>query len=48
MWTVKNESKKPHIIDNLVQSRPKKDIKPLFNWFYEEQCNYLAIRLDIT
>ena len=28
MWTVKNESKRPHIIDNLVQSRPKRDIKP--------------------
>ena len=28
MQTVKNESKKPHIIENLVQSRPKRDIKP--------------------
>ena len=28
MWTVKNETKKPHIIDSLVQCRPKRDIKP--------------------
>ena len=26
--TVKNENKKSHIIDNLVQSRPKRDVKP--------------------
>ena len=28
MWTVKNENKKPHIIDNLVYSGTKRDIKP--------------------
>ena len=28
MQTVKNEPKKPHISNNLVQSRPKRDIKP--------------------
>ena len=28
MQTVKNESKKPNVSDNLVQSRPKRDIKP--------------------
>ena len=28
MQTVKNESKKPHKNDNLVQSRLKRDIKP--------------------
>ena len=28
MWTVKNVNKKSHITDNLVQSRPKRDIKP--------------------
>ena len=27
MQTVKNETQKPHINDNLVQSRPKMDIK---------------------
>ena len=32
MWLVKNESQKPHIIDNLVQSRPKRDIKPPIKW----------------
>ena len=28
MWTVKNKHKKSHIADNLLQSRPKRDIKP--------------------
>ena len=28
MQTVTNEKKKTHIVDNLVQSRPKTDIKP--------------------
>ena len=28
MQPVKKENKKPHIIDHLVQSRPKRDIKP--------------------
>ena len=48
MWTVKSETKKPHNIDHLVQSRPKRDIKPILNWIYKEQCDYLAIRLYIT
>ena len=28
VWTVKHENNKFHFTDNLVQSRPKKDIKP--------------------
>ena len=28
MQTVMNEPKKPHISNNLVQSTPKRDIKP--------------------
>ena len=31
MQTFKNESKRSHISDNLVQSRPKRDIKPQIN-----------------
>ena len=45
MWTVKNESKKPHISDNLDQ---RGTLSPQLNWIYKEQCNYLVIRLDIT
>ena len=37
-----------HEIDNLMQSRPKRDIKPQLNWIYKEYCEYLVIRLDIT
>ena len=35
-------------IDNLAQSRPKRDIKPQLNWIYKEQYDDLVIRLEIT
>ena len=48
MQTVTNEKKKTYIVDNLVQFRPKRDIKPQLNWIYKEQCDCLVIRLDIS
>ena len=47
MQTVKTLNSKCKI-DNLVQSRLKRDINPKLNWIYKEYCNHLAIRLDIT
>ena len=47
MQTVKTLNSN-HKIDNLAQSRPKRDIKPQLNWIYKEHCDYLAIRLHIT
>ena len=47
MQTVKTLNSN-HRIDNLAQSRLKRDIKPQLNWIYKEHCDYLAIRLDTT
>ena len=45
MQTVKNVNKKSHITNNLDQIGT---LSPELNWVYEEQYNYLMIRLDIT